>query len=328
MCTAATYQTKDFYFGRTLDCEFSYKEEVTVTPRNFPFALRNTDRMTKHYAMIGMALVKDIPLYYDAVNEKGLCMAGLNFVGNACYHDVIPGKVNLAQFEFIPYILGRCESVDQAIALLKEVNLTNQPYDKQLRVAQLHWMIADKHRTVTVENEESGMQIYDNPAGVLTNNPPFDEQMFHLNNFIGLSPHPPKNLFSDKLQLKAYSRGMGALGLPGDLSSQSRFVRAAFTKLNSVSGDTEEESVNQFFHILGSVEQQRGCCIVDKSQYEITVYTSCCNADKGIYYYTTYENHGITAVALQSEDLDASMLRKYPLERHEKITFCNRQPTE
>ncbi len=323
MCTAATYKTKDFYFGRTLDYEFSYTEEVTVTPRNFPFELRSGEKIANHYAMIGMAFVQDIPLYYDAVNEKGLGMAGLNFVGNACYNDPVEGKINVAQFEFIPYILGKCASVDEAVKLLEKINLTNLPYSDKLPVSQLHWIIADKHRAITVECVKEGLKIYDNPVGVLTNNPPFDEQLFNLNNYMRLSPREPKNLFSDKLPLKAYSRGMGALGLPGDLSSQSRFVRVAFTKMNSVSGSSEEESVNQFFHILGSVEQQRGCCLVDEGKYEITIYTSCCNADNGIYYYTTYENHGITAVDMHAENLDSNTLFRYPLDKKENITFCN-----
>ena len=324
MCTAATYKTKDFYFGRTLDYEFSYKEEVTITPRNFPIPLRHTDKMVKHYAFIGMAFVQDIPLYYDAVNEKGLCMAGLNFVGNAFYKGVVADKINVAQFEFIPYILGKCASVDEAVKLLESINITNTPYSDKLPVAQLHWIIADKERCVTVENVKDGMKIYDNPAGVLTNNPPFDEQMFNLNNYMNLSPREPENTFSDMLPLKTYSRGMGALGMPGDLSSQSRFVRVAFTKMNSVSGNGEEESVNQFFHILGSVEQQRGCCIVGEKEYEITIYTSCCNADKGIYYYTTYENHAITAVDMHAENLDATTLFRYPIVRCESITYCNK----
>ena len=83
MCTAATYKTKDFYFGRTLDYEFSYGDEVTVTPRNYKIPFRYMGEMESHYAMIGMAYVaEDYPLYYDAVNEKGVGMAGLNFVGN------------------------------------------------------------------------------------------------------------------------------------------------------------------------------------------------------------------------------------------------------
>lgn len=119
-----------------------------------------------------------------------------------------------------------------------------------MTLAQLHWIIADKNEAITVESIKDGIKIYDNPVGVLTNNPPFDKQMFNLNNYMNLSPKSPKNNFSDKLNLNMYSRGMGAIGLPGDLSSQSRFVRAAFVKTNSLSGETESESVSQFFIFL------------------------------------------------------------------------------
>lgn len=324
MCTAATYKTNDFYFGRTLDYEFSYGDEVTVTPRNFPFSFRNGEVMKTHYAMIGMAFVAgDYPLYYDAVNEKGLGIAGLNFVGNAFYREAKPEKDNVAQFELIPWLLGQCDSVKSAKTLLNKINITNTPFSKELPLAQLHWLIADCNEAITVESVKEGLKIYDNPVGVLTNNPPFDEQLFQLNNYMHLSPKTPKNSFSDKLSLNAYSRGMGALGLPGDLSSQSRFVRAAFVKMNSLSGNSEHESVSQFFHILGAVDQQRGCCEVGEGKYEITIYTSCCNADKGIYYYTTYDNHQITAVNMYNEDLDGLCLLRYPLIKGEQIKTQN-----
>ena len=316
MCTAATYKTKDFYFGRTLDYEFSYGEEITITPRNYKFNLKNMGIMETHYAMIGMAhIAENYPLYYDAINEKGLGMAGLNFVGNADYKEVIDGKDNITQFEFIPYILGKCASVKEARELLGKINITNIPFNEKI--------IADKNEAITVESIKDGIKIYDNPVGVLTNNPPFDKQIFNLNNYMNLSPKSPKNNFSDKLNLNMYSRGMGAIGLPGDLSSQSRFVRAAFVKTNSFSGETESESVSQFFHILGAVEQQKGCCEVTDGKFEYTIYTSCCNGDKGIYYYTTYENHQITGVDMNKENLNSDILICYPLIQGEQIKIRN-----
>ncbi len=320
MCTAIAHQTKDLYFGRTLDNDFSYVEEVTVTPRNFPFRFRSAGEVSSHYAMIGMAFVPDgFPLYYDGVNEKGLCMAGLNFVGSACYAKEEKGRINLAQFEFVPYILATCANLKQALERIGKINVTDTPYRDDMPVAQLHWIIADKHGAVTVEFVKEGLKIHENPVGVLANNPPFGEQLSNLNDYMRLSAGEPENTFSKKLDLKAYSRGMGAFGLPGDLSSKSRFVRASFVKLNSVSGDSEEESVNQFFHILGAVEQTRGACAVGDNGYEITVYTSCCNADKGVYYYTTYENHAISAVDMHAEDLDKTQLYRYPVVRRERI---------
>ena len=324
MCTAATYQTKDFYFGRTLDYEFSYGDQVVITPRNYPFHFRHMGTISSHYAMIGMAYVADnCPLYYEAVNEKGLGMAGLNFVGNAYYREPAPDQDNIAQFEFIAWILSQCTSVQEARALLEKINLTNTQFSDDLPLAQLHWILADRKEAITVESVKEGLKIYDNPVGVLTNNPPFEEQMFQLNNYMHLSPRTPENQFSEKLPLYAYSRGMGAMGLPGDLSSQSRFIRVAFVKMNSVSGASEAESVSQFFHILNSVDQQRGCCDVGEGKFEITIYTCCCNADKGIYYYTTYDNHQITAVDMYNENLDGTQLIQYPLIQGEQIRLQN-----
>ncbi len=324
MCTAATYKTKDFYFGRTLDYDFSYGEEVVVTPRSYVFRFHSAGELNSHYALIGMAHVaEDQPLYYEAVNERGLGMAGLNFVGNAYYGGEVPDKENVATFEFIPWMLGQCATVTEAEAALEKVNVTNIQFHEKMPIAQLHWLIADARESITVESMKDGLHVYQNPAGVLTNNPPFPEQMSQLSHYMHLSAKAPENLFSDQLPLHADSRGMGALGLPGDLSSQSRFVRAAFVKMNSVSGESEAESVSQFFHILNAVDQQRGCCEMGDGKYEITIYTSCCNADKGIYYYTTYDNHQITAVDMHKEDLDGSALIRYPLILKEQIRMQN-----
>lgn len=314
MCTVATYRTDDFYMGRTLDYEFSYGEEITVMPRNFPLSFRHGGGTDRHYAIIGMAHVADgYPMFYDAVNEKGLGMAGLNFAASARYSEPEDGKQNVAQFEFIPWVLSQFASLEQARSAIEKINLVGTTYDSRYPAAKMHWIIADKSGAITVEPTKGGLKIYDNAPGVLTNEPPFDMQLFNLNNYMRLSPKQPENSFSDALDLGTYSRGMGGLGLPGDLSSMSRFVRAAFTKLNSLSGSGEAESVGQFFHILGSVEQVRGCCEVAQDKYEITIYTSCFNADKGVYYYTTYNNRRITAVDMHRENLDSDSLARYPM---------------
>lgn len=324
MCTAAVYKTKDFYFGRTMDNEFSYGDEITITPRNYSFYFQNAGIIHQHYAIIGMAHIsKNYPLYYDAINEKGLGIAGLNFVGNAHYNEVVKDKYNITPYEFIPWILSQCATIKEAKEVLKQMSFVNLPFSEELPLSQLHWLIADRNEAITVESTQSGLHVYDNPVGILTNNPPFQEQMFQLNNYMNLSVGPPKNNFCSDLPLQTYSRGMGALGLPGDLSSQSRFVRASFVKMNSISGDSEIESVSQFFHILGSVAQQRGCCCLGDGKYEITFYTSCCNAQKGIYYYTTYDNHQITAIDMHKEQLETTQLIRYTPIKEEQIKVQN-----
>ncbi len=324
MCTAATYKTKNFYFGRTLDYGFSYHESVTVTPRNFPFRFRKVEDPRSHYAIIGMAtLSEDYPLYYDATNEKGLSMAGLNFPGYADYKAPETGKDNVASFEMIPWILGQCDTVQDARRLLARINVVNIGFSEKYPPSPLHWIISDREESITVESLKDGLKIYDNPVGILTNNPPFDYQMFYLNNFRYVSPETPDNLFCKDLPLELYSRGMGGMGLPGDLSSASRFVRAAFTKLNSLSGDSESESISQFFHILGSVSQARGTVHLENGEYVTTIYTSCCNTDKGIYYYKTYENSQITGVDMHKENLDGDRPISYALITGQQIRMQN-----
>ena len=167
-----------------------------------------------------------------------------------------------------------------------------------------------------------GLKIYDNPVGVMTNNPTFDFHLLNLANYMHVSRSDPENRLAPGLSLPLYSRGMGGIGIPGDLSSASRFVKAAFTRLNSMSGDSESESISQFFHILGSVAQQKGCCQVAHG-FEYTIYTSCCNTDKGVYYYTTYENGQITGVDMRHEDLEGSALVNYPLVQGQQIRMMN-----
>ena len=323
MCTAITYKTSDAYFGRTLDIECSYGEEVIVTPRNFALDFRHTGAQKSHYAIIGMGSVRGgYPLYYDAANEHGLGMAGLRFAGNACYFSLAEGRENVSSFELIPYILGSCKTVREARERLVDLNLCDTPFSSDLPPAPLHWMIADEGESIVVESVAEGLQVHQNPVGVLTNNPPFSYHVVHLCDYMTLSNKPPVAHFG-KGYLTPYSRGMGAMGLPGDFSSASRFVRAAFVRENAVSKSDEMSSVSQFFHILGSVEHVRGCVLLDGGKYEITAYTSCINLSRGIYYYTTYENRAISAVDLFRCDLEGGELSRFSLQNEQNITLQN-----
>ena len=324
MCTAISYRTDNHYFGRNLDLEYSYREQVVITPRNYPFRYRNGTTDSRHYAMIGMAVVdKGYPLYYEATNEKGLSMAGLNFPGNAVYFPEEDNRVNLAPYELIPWILGNYDSVQQVLPILSDINIRNEAYSKNYPLSPLHWMISDRERSIVLESMSDGLHIHENPVHVLTNNPPFEYHLHHLTQYMTLSPNAPKNQFSKDLHLSPFSLGMGAMGLPGDPSSPSRFVKAAFVLHNSRHPRTESASVNQFFHILSSVAQQKGITHVTGDEYEFTQYSSCCNTEKGIYYYTTYENQSITAIDLHCEDLSAKSLITYPLRKTWNVTYEN-----
>lgn len=293
MCTAISFTTKDHYFGRNLDLEYSYDETVTITPRNFLLHFRHKETFKNHYALIGMAYVQDnYPLYYDATNEKGLSMAGLNFPENADYKPFVTDKDNITPFEFIPWILAQCESLEEARSLLNNLNLIHEDFSPGLPLTPLHWIISDCKSSLTVESTKAGLKVHDNPLGVLTNNPPFDLQMANWNQY--------------------HSKYCPSL-LPGDLSSESRFIRAACLKHNSICNGEEAESISQFFHFLSNLEYIKGCQRVKNDSYKITVYSSCCNTDKGIYYYKTYTNSQICGINMHHEDLNGSQLTSYPL---------------
>lgn len=323
MCTAITYQTKDHYFGRNLDYEYDFGEAVTVTPRNFPFSFRCLPPMPHHYAMIGTAVVADsYPLYFDATNECGLSIAGLNFSESARYFPQRVGKDNVAPFELIPYLLGSCATVAEAEKKLKNIQIAAIAFSTDYPLSPLHWILADASRCLTVEQTQKGLGIYANPIGVLTNEPPFPYHMMNLRNYLNVTADEPVSRFAKGYPMEPCSRGMGGIGLPGDLSSPSRFIKAAFTKLNSVSDDAESASICQAFHILGSVAQQQGCVKVG-DRFEKTLYTSCCNTGKGIYYYTTYENTQITGVNMHHTSLDSDRLSVYPFVKDLQIRMEN-----
>lgn len=304
MCTAIGFKCKNnYYFGRTLDVCAEAGAKIVIAPRNFPLPFKVEKPLEKHYAIMGTALISGgLPLYYDAMNEKGLCMAGLNFPDNAVYHAPQKGKDNLASFELIPHILGRCANIAEAKAALESVNIADISFSEDMPYTPLHWLIGDKSGEIVVESVADGLKFYDNPAGVLTNNPPFEQQIFNLKNYAHLSPYNPANTFSERLDLTPYSRGMGGIGLPGDWSSPSRFVRAAFVKFNYPTDG--KFTSDDFFNIIDTVKVPRGCVEGDNG-FQYTVYSCCCNVKNSTYIRKTY--NGVTDSAkLNDYDLDGT----------------------
>lgn len=322
MCTAISKHGEKHLFGRTLDLEFSYGESAVIAPRKFNFVFLYEEQLDSHYAVMGTAYVRGgVPLFYDAVNECGLAIAGLNFPGNAVYRERIEGMHNVAPFEFIPWILSRCDGIFAAKELLKNVNIVQSDFSTDLPATPLHWIIADKGGCITAEPTKSGLQIYENPFGVLTNNPEFSYHITNLSNYMQMGAEPPKNTLCPGEELNFYSRGLGAMGLPGDYSSQSRFVRAVFAKNHTVC--EKEDEVTEFFHIINTVSQPRGCVLTDKGEAVYTVYTSCADTDSGTYYFTTYGDRRIRAIKFDTDKLDSHELIKYSMDNKEDILYLN-----
>lgn len=311
MCTAIKLNSDKTLFGRNLDYEHGFGEKILITPRGYNFGKSVDIPDGKHYALIGAAVnVNNYPLYLDAMNETGLCIAGLNFVGEAVYFKDKEDKFNISYYEFIPWILRNCKNVDEARLLLDKTNITDKKFSRDMPVSQLHWIIADKEDCIVIESVKNGVCVYDNPIGVLTNCPCFPTQLFSLNNYTNLKANTTENVKWGDYCFNTYSRGMGAIGLPGDLSSQSRFVRASFTVSHS---RPNKDSVNQFFNILDTVKQVRGCCVTKDGEYEYTRYSSCFDMDNGTYFITVYNDRQIQKFDINSVNLDQDKLLEFSI---------------
>ncbi len=319
MCTSLTFTTADPYFGRNLDLEYRFGQQVVITPRNFPLTFKAMPALERHHAIIGMAtVVRGYPLYAEGVNEKGLYLAGLNFPGNACYPCGPEEGTPAAPYELIPWLLGSCETVDQAEEKLRKVRILDTPFAPDMPSAPLHWHLADGKRALVAEPMAGGLKLYRDPVGVLTNNPPFQFHLTNLNQYLGLSAAQPENRFGGP-GLCPFGQGMGGLGLPGDWSPASRFVRAAFLKWNSACEPDEASSVSQFFHILDAVAMPRGAVGTPEGKWDITDYACCVNGRTGTYYYKTYDNSQITAVPMDEASRTGSRLRCCPLVREQQF---------
>ncbi len=325
MCTSIAMKTNDFYFGRTMDLEYSFNECVVFTPRNYPVSFRKAGMMKRHYALLGMATVAEgFPLYAEAVNEKGLCIAGLNFPDNAYYPPEEKTECsNISPFELILWLLGQCATAAEAKELLSTTHLIHIPFSQDIPLTPLHWHIADSETSLVLETTKNGMEIFDDPMRVLTNNPAFSFQMTNACQYMNLTSGTPSNCFSMDVSLKPFGQGLGSFGLPGDFSPSSRFVKASYLCLNSVCESDESNSVAQFFHLLDSVSMVRGSVLTEENKYELTLYSCCINASRGIYYYKTYSNNQLTAVNLNHENLNGCNLRRFPLRTKQQVAWMN-----
>lgn len=291
MCTVITLVKDGLFFGRNMDIDFDSGLRVVVMPREYPLTTKKAGALLKHYAVTGAARVEDgYPLYADGCNEKGLCMAGLNFPFNAVYaNGEKEGKTSLTPYELIPYVLGKCADIREAKRLFENTEIVGIPFKEGLPLAPLHWIVADKNGSFVVERTQSGVSLYDDPAGVLTNNPPFPTHLENIKKYDGLCVKNRQNLPA-RVEKTAFSEGEGAIGLPGDMSSPSRFVRAWFTLKNSVCGDSVKEKVSQVFHILSSVAMTKGAVVTQGGGLDVTAYSCCIDAGNAAYYYKKYDD--------------------------------------
>lgn len=272
MCTSLKYQN---YMGRNFDYEISYKEK----PRKYD---------KEKYNMFGIVadIIKDYPLYYDAMNECGLCIAGLNFEGNAYYQESKrAGKKNITPWELPVKILGNCRNINEAKQYLKDVSIYNKAFNEKLPNSPLHWFICDKDKCITVEPMEDGLKVYDNEFEVLTNNPPFDKQKIGCNILGSLK----KKIYTRMLPKQFKTRGVETVGLNGDLTSMGRFKRVYYFK-EQMKKARKQAKASDMFHLLDSVKQPYGATPV-KDKFEYTIYEVVYDMKNGTMHIRHYEDN-------------------------------------
>lgn len=299
MCTVISFVGDSLYFGRNMDIDFDFGHKIAVVPRDYALKTKESGTLLRHYAMIGGAAVADgYPLYAEACNEKGLCMAGLNFPFNAAYKKRAgKGKKALAPYELIPYVLATCADLDEAKILLANTEITDVPFSRDLPVAPLHWIASDKSGSIAVEQTADGMNVYDDPYGVLTNNPLFP---FHRENVRRYEKLSSKN-FPARVDKTMFCEGLGAIGLPGDWSSYSRFVKAEYCLRNAVCGGDPRQMTAQTFRMLESVAMPRGGVVTENGKEDITAYSSVIDAERREYCFRTYDGFSCGRVVLTEE---------------------------
>lgn len=329
MCTGLCLATKDgkHLFGRNLDVPGPYGQSVHIIPRNFEW-LNVADQQTYHskYACIGMGIVSDNhPFIFDAVNEKGLAGAGLNFIAFAHFSDESQeGKTNISGSDFVYWALSNFTDLTELKEALKTLNITNIPFKPSLPVAGLHWIFTDlSGKSIVVECMSDGMHVYDNPVGVLTNDPTFPWHLTNLCQYVGLKNHMPKPKTMGDLTVHPFGHGLGMQGLPGDASPASRFVRTVFFRDCITDVDDEISGITAFFNVLMTVSVIKGCDVDHENEMDHTLYKSVMCQESGTYYYTDYHNRRINAVRMHEADLDGKNIISFDYHNEQDILFQN-----
>lgn len=289
MCTCIYLKGKNNYFGRNMDIYYSFNEQIINVKKGKEFILKNSKILKIKYSLLGIGtIINNYPLFSDVMNEKGLAIAGLSFLDNAYYFEYKEDKINITPYELPLFLLGTCSNVEEVKNVLKNINLLNEPFSNEIPLAYLHFMVSDLNKSIVIESTKEGLNVYDNDLNVLTNNPEFSYHKNNILNYLNLSINDPIN---NKFENISY--GQGLIGLPGDYSSMSRFVKAYFVKENIIFNDNQ---INQFFYCLDSVFMPLGL-VKAKDGFEYTRYQSCYDLKSGKMYYKSYSDRSIKCVS-------------------------------
>lgn len=311
MCTAITLQSMqgENFFGRTMDFSHSIEPGVYVIPRNYEwYSLATTKKYIDNYSFICMGQETDGMLgFFDGVNERGFAAAVLYFAGYAYYDLPINDKEQIASLDFLHYILGRCSSVDDLWTLLKNIYIVGIQDPVTKTAAPLHWIATDKSgKSVVIEQTKTGLEVIDNPVGVMANSPDFNWHITNLRNYMNVSTNQQKEVHWGNVSLTPFGQGAGTTHLPGGFTSPERFVRTAFLKAHVQVPKNRSETLMTCFHIMNNVFIPKGIVVTDKGADDYTKYIAFMNTNTCDYYFKTYENNQILRASLWNHNIHSA----------------------
>lgn len=311
-CTGIVIKTQNgaTITARTLEFGFDLQSNILVIPSGnyISFLSSGKDKvgykMKSKYGFLGMNAL-DQNIVIDGVNEAGLYFGGFYFSGFAVYEKLTPSNQAraISSEELGNYILGSFATVDEVKVGLKNITVVGTFIEQISGDAPLHYAVTDRAgKSIVIEYSIAGLKIFDNTVNAITNNPTYDWHLTNLRNYVNLSADNVSGFVLDGQNYTPLSEGSGMIGLPGDTSSVSRFVRATAFVNTSLPAKDEDEAIFRAFHILnnfdipiGLVKQKEKTSAIS----EFTVWTSAVDTKNSIYYFKTYENQSVKKVDLK-----------------------------
>ena len=259
------------------------------------------------------------PFVVEGVNEAGLS-AGLFFFpqyGEYAAYNPARNDKTLCDMQFVSWVLSQCSSIDQVKAELAKIDLVTLDH----KIGAVHWRITEPSGRMVVLEVVGGVpHFYENVLGVITNAPGFLWHMTNLNNYVNLEPgSAPNNTIKPGVTLQALGHGSGMLGLPGDFTSPSRFVRATFFQTTAPVWATGFDTVVQAFHILNNFDipigSQHARADIPKNLPSATQFTAASDLKAMKFYYRTAWNSNIRCIDLMDIDFHKIKFQSHPLDQ-------------
>lgn len=315
--------------GRTLEFGIEVVTSVVVIPRNYEFTGTTPKgsgmSYRAKYGAVGCIAYDDMSIL-DGINEKGLAIGVFYFPGFAGYSRITEDNKSkaLSPIEFSNWVLTQFATLDEVRAGLSNVIIAPTVYkDWGNEVPPFHYIVYDKEgKSLVIEPIDGKFVVYDNPLGVFTNSPTFDWHMTNLRNYIHFNAENAAPIKIDGVELAPFGQGSGMVGIPGDFTPPSRFVRATVFSATAIPPSNDQEAVFQLFHILNQFDIPVGVArqTVDGVIHsDYTLVTSVKNPQTLMYYFKTYDNQSISMVDLRKFDLSAKEIKRASTNGTEKV---------